>query len=152
FESTTKGPTVPGGSQKASMTANAAYDGEKGTFALDNAVLKAANLELNATVHGEDLSTDTPRLSGKLATNTFSPKDLAKSFGVVLPPTTDPAALTQASFATNVSGTPKAAKLDALTIKLDQTTATGTLAIDDVAKQSIEFALKGDAFNADRYM
>src|SRR5262249_38055830 len=152
LDSTTKGASVPGGSQKASVRANANYDGGKGTFALSDAVLEAAGLKIDASVQGADLATETPRLTGKLASNTFSPKDIAKSFGIALPPTKDPAALTQASFSTNIAGSPKAAKLDGLTLKLDQTTATGTVEIKDVAKQAIEFALKADAFDADRYM
>lgn len=151
-DSTTKGQSVPGGSQKASIRANVRYDGAQGSFALNDAVLEAAGLTVNAAVQGSGLATDAPQLAGKLSSNTFNPKDVAKSFGVVLPPTADASALTQASFAANIAGGTKNARLEGLTLKVDQTTATGTVEIQDFATQAIQFALKADAFDADRYM
>ena len=151
-DSNTKGASVPGGSQKAKIRANARYDGAQGAFALSDAVLEAAGLTVNAAIEGKGLATEAPQLSGKVSSNTFNPKDVAKSFGVVLPPTADDKALTQASFAANVAGSTKNARLEGLTLKLDQTTATGTLEIQDFATQAIQFALKADAFDADRYM
>ena len=151
-DSTTKGASVPGGSQKASLRANARYDGAQGSFALSDAVLEAAGLTVNAAVQGTELTSNAPKLSGKLSSNTFNPKEVAKSFGVALPPTGDPSALTSASFAANVAGGTKSARLEGLTLKLDQTTATGTVAIKDFASQAIEFALKADKFDADRYL
>jgi AsmA protein len=151
-DSTTKGESVPGGSQKASVRANARYDGAQGSFALNDAVLEAAGMTVNAAVQGTGLSGEAPQLSGKLSSNTFNPKDVAKSFGVVLPPTADEQALTQASFAANIAGGTKNARLEGLTLKLDQTTATGSVTIQDFATQAIQFALKADAFDADRYM
>ena len=151
-DSTTKGDSVPGGSQKAKLRGSVRYDGAQGTFALSDAVLEAAGLSVNAAIQGSELTGDTPRISGKVSSNTFNPKDVAKSFGVALPPTADPAALTQASFAANVAGGTRSARLEDLTLKLDQTTATGTVAIKDLASQAISFALKADAFDADRYL
>jgi AsmA protein len=151
-DSTTKGQSVPGGSQKATIRANARYDGAQGTFALNDAVLEAAGLTVNAAIQGTELATETPKLAGKLSSNQFNPKEVARSFGVILPPMADPAALSQASFAANLGGDTKSARLDGLTLKLDQTTATGTLAIKDFATQAISFVLKADAFDADRYL
>src|SRR6185436_16615177 len=93
LDSTTKGATVPGGSQKASMKGSAVYDMDKGTFTFSDGVLEAAGLTINAALAGEGLSTETPKLSGKISSNTFNPKEVAKSFGVALPPTSDATAL-----------------------------------------------------------
>lgn len=147
-----KGPGVPGGSQKASIRANARYDGAQGSFALSDAVLEAAGLVMNMALQGEGLSSETPKLTGKFSTNTFNPKDVAKSFGVALPPMADASAMTQASFATNYAGDFNSARLEGLTLKLDQTTATGVVAVNDFKTQAITFALKADSFDADRYL
>lgn len=147
-----KGPAVPGGSQKASVRGHARYDGKAGTFAFSEGVLEAAGLKLTADVEGAGLNTEAPRLSGKLATNTFNPKDLAASFGAALPPTTDPKALTSASLSASIAGDPDNAKLENLTLKLDQTTATGGMTIRNLADPVVDFALKADTFNADRYL
>lgn len=152
IDTVSKGPAVPGGSQKASVRGQARYDGKAGTFAFSDGVLAAAGLSLTADVHGEGLNGDAPKLGGKLATNTFNPKELAASFGVALPPTADPKALTQASFAASIAGDPKNARLENLTLKLDQTTATGGLTIRNLADPVIDFALKADSFDADRYL
>jgi AsmA protein len=151
-DSTTKGASVPGGSQKASVRGSARYDQGAGTFAFSDGVLEAAGLTVNAAIQGEGLAGETPKFTGKVSSNTFSPKDVAKAFGVALPPTTDAAALTQASFAANLAGDNKSARLEDIKLKLDQTTASGTAAVKDFATQAISFALKADAFDADRYM
>jgi AsmA protein len=151
-DSVTKGASVPGGSQKATVRANARYDGAQGSFALKEAVLEAAGLKVNAAIEGSGLAGDAPRFSGKVSSNTFNPKEVAQRFGVTLPPTADPKALTQASFASSYAGDLKSARLENLTLKLDQTTASGTVAVEDFATQAIRFALKADAIDADRYL
>jgi AsmA protein len=151
-DSTTKGASVPGGSQKAALRANARYDGAQGSFTLSDAVLEAAGLKVNATLQGTGLAGDAPQLSGKVSSNTFNPKSVAKSFGVTLPPTADPAALTQASFAANIAGGTSSARLEGITLKLDQTTATGNVTVKDFATGELAFALKADTLDADRYL
>jgi AsmA protein len=151
-DTTSKGPAVPGGSQAASLRGHARHDRKQGTFAFSDGVLQAAGLTLNASVSGANLNGDAPSLSGKIATNTFNPKDLAASFGAALPPTADARALTQASFAASIAGDPKNVKLDSLTLKLDQTTATGGLTVRNLADPRIDFALAADSFDADRYL
>lgn len=152
IDTESKGPAVPGGAQKASVRGHARYDGKQGTFAFSDGVLEAAGLKLTTAIEGYGLNSESPRLSGKLATNTFNPKDLAASFGAALPPTTDPKALTAASFAASIAGDPDNAKLENLTLKLDQTTATGGMTIRNLADPTIDFALKADRFDADRYL
>ncbi len=147
-----KGPGVPGGSQTATIRGNARHDSKQGTFAFSDGVLEAAGLTLYATVNGANLNGEAPSLSGKLATNTFNPKELAKSFGVELPPTADPRALTQASFNAAIAGDPDNIKLDSLTLRLDQTTATGGMSVRNLADPRIDFALKADSFDLDRYL
>jgi AsmA protein len=151
-DTTSRGPAVPGGSQKASLRGHARHDRKQGTFAFSDGVLAAASLSLTADVQGDGLNGDAPRLSGRIATNTFNPKELAASFGAALPPTADAKALTQASFAASIAGDPKNVKLDSLTLKLDQTTATGGLTVRNLADPRIDFALAADSFDADRYL
>jgi len=151
-DTTSKGPGVPGGSQKASLSGQARHDRKQGTFAFSDGVLEAAGLTLYATVNGAGLDGESPSLSGKLATNTFNPKELAKSFGAELPPTADPRALTQASFSAAIAGDPANIKLDSLTLRLDQSTATGGMSVRNLADPRIDFALKADSFDLDRYL
>jgi AsmA protein len=151
-DTTSKGPGVPGGSQKATLSGQARNDRKQGTFTFTDGVLEAAGLTLYATVNGTGLDGENPSLTGKIATNTFNPKELAKSFGAELPPTADPRALTQASFNAAIAGDPANIKLDSLTLRLDQTTATGGLSVRNLSDPRIDFALKADSFDLDRYL
>ncbi|MGH8442002.1 MAG: AsmA family protein [Nevskiaceae bacterium] len=147
-----RGPAVPGGSQKATLRGQARHDHGLGNFSFRDGVLQAGGLTLNAVVEVAGLNTEVPGLSGKISTNTFNPKDVAASFGVVLPPTADPKVLTAASFVAGVAGDPKNVRLNSLTLKLDQTTATGGLIVRNLSDPQIDLALKADSFDADRYM
>jgi len=152
LELVTSGPTIPGGKQEMKARATARYDQGKGSFTLADAVVEAGGLNLTANAQGEGLGTETPKLTGKLATNTFSPRVVAQGFGVVLPPSADASVLSQASFAADIGGDPQNVRLGNLTLKLDQTTATGFVDVKNLADPAIEFALKADKLDADRYL
>lgn len=152
LDTVTRGAAVPGGEQKASLRAQARYDGAAGAFELTDTTLKAAGLELTAAVKGEQLSGEAPKLSGSIATNTFNPRELAKSFGSPLPPASDPSALTALSFKADIAGDPKNVRLDPIHIVMDQTKANGWLSVKNFSAPVIGFALRADKLNADRYL
>ncbi len=56
------------------------------------------------------------------------------------------------SFQSQLDGSAKNIKLNDLVLKLDQTTATGSLSVRDFASMAIAFALKVDQIDADRYL
>ena len=66
----------------------------------------------------------------------------------------DPATATCSipAIAASIAADPDNARLENLTLKLDQTTATGGLTIRNLADPVIDFALKADSFDADRYL
>lgn len=147
-----RGKAIPGGQQSVSLRGHARYDQNQDAFAFENGVLEAAGLRLDAAIQGTGMTGETPRLSGKLKSNTFNPRAVAQALGIGLPPTADPSALSQASFAANYSGDFNSARLDDIILKLDQTVASGTVSVRDFATQAIQFALKADALDADRYL
>ncbi|MCZ2986490.1 hypothetical protein NYY78_19405, partial [Acinetobacter baumannii] len=51
-----------------------------------------------------------------------------------------------------LKGTPTSVALEDLNLKLDGSTFTGRIAVDDFAKQALRVQLKGDTFNADNYL
>ncbi len=145
------GKSLPGGKQTLQLTGALAYDGLNGTMKLDGAELKAAGLTVQTAIAGEGLNTDTPTLSGPITIAPFKPRDLLAQIGSQLE-TADPNALTQASLTAQYSGTFKSANLDRLTLKLDQTTATGQVHVRDFSSMAIDFGLKVDTLDADRYL
>ncbi|MCT8163271.1 MULTISPECIES: AsmA family protein [unclassified Pseudomonas] len=94
----------------------------------------------------------TPQLSGGLSIAQFDLRAFLDGIGQTLPPTTDPAALTKLELVSRLQGSPNALALEDLAVKLDDTSFAGRVAIEDFAKQAIRVQLKGDKFNADRYL
>lgn len=149
---TASGGAIPAGKQMLTMRGNARYEQNTGALSLPDLVLEAAGLVLNAAVQGDGLGGESPKLSGKLSTNTFSPRELTRKLGIELPSATDPSVLSEASFSADYTGDFTSAKLDNLALKLDQTSATGYVHVTDFTTQAIRFALKMDTLDVDRYL
>ena len=93
----------------------------------------------------------TPQISGGLS---IAQLDLAKfldSIGQTLP-TMAPGSLSKFELVTQLSATPTSVSFDDLKLNLDDSTFNGRIAIEDFAKQALRIQLKGDTFDADRYL
>lgn len=93
-----------------------------------------------------------PKLSGGLSVAPVNLREFLASLGQKLPPMGDEKTLTQFELVTQLGGTPNSVSLDELTLKLDESTFTGKIAIADFAKQALRVQLKGDRLNLDRYL
>lgn len=94
----------------------------------------------------------TPQLSGGLSIAQFDLRTFLDSIGHPLPATADPAAFGKLELVTRLQANPTSLALEDLAVKLDDSTFSGRIAVDDFAKQALRLRLKGDAFNADRYL
>ncbi|MGH8517693.1 MAG: AsmA family protein, partial [Panacagrimonas sp.] len=148
----TSGSAIPGGQQSLKLAGDLTYDGGKGTMRFSGGKIAAAGLAISTSISGEGLSGDTPRLSGPIAIAPFNPRALLKALGQEEVKTTDPKALSTASLSTRYSGSFKSARFDDLKLALDETNIVGSLGVRDFATQAIEFALKLDRIDADRYL
>ncbi|MEE4894040.1 AsmA family protein [Pseudomonas alliivorans] len=92
----------------------------------------------------------TPQLSGGLSIAQLDVRTFFENIGQPLPPMAN-GALSKVEMVTRLSGTPTSVVLDGLNLKVDDSTFTGRVAIDDFAKQALRVQLKGDTFDADRY-
>lgn len=152
LKATATGDSLPGGKQSVAVDGSVRYDQKQGSFALQDGRVEAAGAVITTAIKGEGLNGESPRLSGPIAVAPFSPRDLMKLLGIEAPQTADPDVLKQASLSAQYGGSFKSATLRDLKLKLDDTTASGELAISDFATQALDFALKVDAINADRYL
>jgi AsmA protein len=91
-------------------------------------------------------------VQGPLQIARFNPKQLLKALWQEAPATADPQALTGLALQARLGATPGSVKLDDLRIQLDQSSASGTLSVRDFASQAVQFALKVDQFDTDRYL
>ncbi|HVT35956.1 MAG TPA: AsmA family protein [Nevskiaceae bacterium] len=144
------GAGVPGGKQQVTLSGNASYDGKADELKIPGAKLGAAGISIQADISGKGLTGDSPKLSGPIRVAEFSPREVLGKLGQKIE-TTDANALKSMSLSANYSGTFKSALLDAVALKLDQTTASGSIDVRDFATADIRFALKVDQFDADRY-
>lgn len=145
------GKAVPGGKQSAKLSGAVRFDQKNGTLAFDHGRAEAAGLVITTQIKGEGLNGEQPKLSGPIAIAPFSPRELLKTLAIPLE-TADAQALSKASFDAQYGGTFTSASFNDLKLTLDDTTLQGRLAITDFATQALEFALKADAIDADRYL
>ena len=98
-----------------------------------------------------DLSS-TPQISGALSIAQFNLRTFLDGIGHPLPATADANAFAKLELVTRLEGSPTAIALPDLAVKLDDSSFTGRVAIEDFAKQALRVQLKGDKFDADRYL
>ena len=114
-----------------------------------NLKLSANQLRALGELHVRDLD-KTPQLSGGLSVASFNLREFLDSIGQPAPALGD-GSLNKFEMVTRLAATPTSVALDDLTLKLDDSTITGRVAVDDFAKQSLRLQLKADTFDADRY-
>ncbi|TJY63217.1 AsmA family protein [Sinimarinibacterium sp. CAU 1509] len=146
-----QGKSIPGGKQSLKLGGALKYDQKADSMNFDQGRIEAAGLVVTTTIKGSGLSGDHPKLSGPIAIAPFSPRELLKILDIPLE-TADNTALSNASLKANYSGSFSSAALDGLELKLDDTHVNGRLAVTNFDTQALEFALKADAINADRYL
>ena len=93
----------------------------------------------------------TPQITGGLSIAQFDLAKFLDSIGHTLP-TMAPGSLSKVEMVSRLSGTPTSLAFDELNLKVDDSTFTGRSAVEDFAKQALRIQLKGDTFDADRYL
>jgi AsmA protein len=93
-----------------------------------------------------------PRLSGKIASNTFDPRALLEATGVAPPKTTDPNALARLQFAADWRVEGAAVAIDPFAFTLDDTHFNGNVRVKGGEGASGDFALRGDSLDLARYI
>ncbi|BCR26600.1 AsmA family protein [Aquipseudomonas alcaligenes] len=94
----------------------------------------------------------TAQLEGNLSLAQFNLRELLDGIGIVLPAMRDNTTLSRFEMSTRLAGTPTSINLNDLSLKLDDSTFSGNLALSDIAKQALRLQLKGDKLDLDRYL
>lgn len=145
------GKPLAAGSQSLTLRGDATFDQGKGTLAFKNGHAEALGMTLTTDARAEGLNGDKPRFSGALNIPQFSPRDVLKALGITLE-TADTQALGSASLSSQFTATPQSLALSSLAVNLDQSRLSGNLNVTDFASQALQFALKLDQIDADRYL
>ena len=95
---------------------------------------------------------DQPKLGGALTVAQFNLRQFLEGIGQPLPVTADSGALSKIELMSRLTGSQNSLILEEATLKLDDSTFTGTLGISDFARQALRAELKGDRLDLDRYL
>ena len=115
-----------------------------------NLKLAANQLRALGELKANDLD-KTPQISGALSVAQFDLAKFLESVGHPLPAMA-PGSLSKVELVSRLKGTPTSVVLENLNLKLDASTFSGRVAVEDFAKQSLRVQLKADTFNADNYL
>ncbi len=121
------------------------------TLSLAGLDLDAAGAKVTGQMSGKEIL-DAPRLTGQLALAPVQLRAWLPKLGIKLPVTRDPEAIKSLEFKADVALTTTSADFENLDLKLDDTTARGTLGVADFDALAVRFALDVDRIDADRYL
>ena len=111
--------------------------------------LSANQMRALGELHVRDMD-KTPQVSGALSIAQFDLRNFLDNIALPAPPMAE-GSLKKLELVTRISATPTSLTLDGLNFKLDDSSFTGRVAVEDFAKQSLRLQLKGDTFDTDRY-
>lgn len=93
----------------------------------------------------------TPQLSGGMSIAQFDLAKFIDGVGQKLPAMAE-GSLSKVELVTRIAATPTSAEFNSINLKIDDSTFSGRIAVEDFAKQSLRAQLKADTFNVDRYL
>jgi len=123
------------------------------TLAMPQLVVESLGARLTGDLTGRQI-VDDPRISGPLRLEKLALRDWLIKAGIELPATRDPKALGSLELSGQLAATPKAFALESLKLRLDDSSATGRLGIDDLDAEvlPLRFELSVDRLDLDRYL
>ena len=151
IKSVTRGKDVPGEELSVTLLAQIALDLTRQTMDISGLKLNTANLGLSADISGTNIM-DKPVFKGPINIAEFNLAQLMKDMAMPLPEMQDSAALNKLSIAFDLLATRNAANFQNLVIKLDETNIHGSTRVKNFAKPEINFDLKVDTIDVDRYL
>ena len=147
------GDALPNGKLDATLNADILARLSEQTVSVKGLSLDALGLILSGNIDVANLDT-APAVAGQLSSNEFNPLDLFATLGIDAPTTADDSVLKTASLSMALDATQSSASLNDLTIKLDDTTFSGTASVPSLAGDisPLRFNFGVDAIDLDRYL
>lgn len=148
-----RGESLPDGKLDATLGANIMAKLADQQVSVKGLSLDALGLVLSGYIDVANLDTE-PAVAGQLSSNEFSPLDIFATLGIEAPVTADPNVLKKASLSMELDASASSAKLNDLTIKLDDTTFSGNASVPSLAGEipPLRFNFGVDVIDLDRYL
>jgi AsmA protein len=121
------------------------------TLKLPGMEMRAAGATLTGALNGAKIL-DAPSFGGPVQFANVPLRSLLEGFDVKLPVTRDPSVFGAFGFSGTLAASSKAIMLSGLRLRFDDTTATGRAGIGNLDTTALDFDLKVDRINADRYL
>lgn len=144
-----KGGALPAPLEGARFTATQLAFGE--TIEFEGVHIAAWGLKLDGALTRAAVESGA-RTSGGFTVAEFAPREVLPRFGIAVPRTADPKVLASMSGSLQLEHLGDQLTLSALKFKLDQSTLTGRITLESIARKALRFDLALDAFDADRYL
>jgi AsmA protein len=145
-------PALPGGKANIDLSADIAADLKQQTLTLANLIVEAHDLLINGDISASKLMSDNPAYAGNIDIKPFNLRQLAKQIAIELPIMADDSTLELVQINSEFEGSTTSINAKSLNITLDQSTLSGSIAIKEFAKPTINFKLVLDEIDADRYL
>lgn len=94
----------------------------------------------------------TAKLEGSLSVAQVNLREFLNGLGVSLPPMRDNSTLSRFELSSRLAGSPTSISFNDLSLKLDDSSFTGQLAVSDFSQRALRAQLKGDKLDLDRYL
>jgi len=150
-KATLAGKDIPNSPVDMTLTGDARANLDKQTLTVSDLAIKGLGLDVTTSLQAQKIM-DAPEYKGSLRVAEFNLRNLAKQLNQQLPPTADNKVLTKVALSTDVAGTGDSVELNSLTVKLDESTLKGNVAVAQFDQPAIRFGLDIDNINADRYL
>lgn len=146
-----KGKAIPGGEIKAHVTSGVELNLLTQLLQLKQLKIQALDVVLKSELQVTQLI-DSPMLQGRIDVGTFNPQTLLSRLKIELPKMQGVKALQSAALGFELTAGLKAASLNALNIKFDDTTLHGFVSVSEFAQPKIAYKLAMDKINLDAYL
>lgn len=134
-----------------SLSARLNMEWPQQTLTLSDVKLSGLGVTASGSFKGSQI-VDAPTFNGNLKVTELNPRALMPLFGVTPPATADPAVLTKIALETQIDASAQHLRLSNLRLRLDDTTATGSLGINNLSRPQPVLALALNTLDLDRYL
>ncbi len=146
-----QGGTLPAG-LSAQLRGDLHVDGAQGVAQFERVAFRVFGRAVTRGDVTVRFGEDTPSFEGQLEVEPFNPAAVAKAGGWPLHERADGDTLTQASLSLQFAGNTEAVTVESLEGRLDDTAFSGQARARLADTPSVEFSLKADAIDLDRYL
>ncbi|HHE64787.1 MAG TPA: AsmA family protein, partial [Bacteroidetes bacterium] len=151
LKSVTTGKDIPGEKVTAALLAEVALDLAQQTLDISGLKLNTANMILSGDITGTNIS-DSPTFRGPINIAEFNLMQLMSELSIPVSAMQDSTALSKVSLDFDILATSDSAYFQNLQLKLDDTNMNGSINIKNFSAPKIDFNLKLDTIDMDRYM